>query len=86
MTDKPKLTTAEAAKALADALTKTGFGATVCYSQCWACQFGQCYEPARQHPWWDADDVEHAAATGQPAPIGDCACDCARPNVEEPTP
>ena len=53
-------------------------GVIICYSRCWACQFGQCFDPPQAHPWWDRDDVEHAEATGQPAPEGDCACSCAK--------
>ena len=58
----------------------------VCYSRCWSCMCGQCYDPPQVHPWWDEDDVQHAKATGQPAPEGVCACPCARPQPAEATP
>lgn len=74
--DAPK-TTAEAAEALATAV-QSGAGVTVCYTRCWGCMFGQCYDPPRQHPWWDVEDVAHAKATGQPEPTGTCACQCAK--------
>lgn len=51
----------------------------ICNSTCWPCKFGQCHEPAQPHPWWDRDDIEHAEATDQPAPEGNCACPCAKP-------
>jgi hypothetical protein len=50
----------------------------VCYSRCWSCMFGYCYDPPQPHPWWNGEDVEHAKATGQLAPEGDCTCSCAR--------
>lgn len=50
----------------------------ICYSRCWACMAGQCYDPPKAHPWWDQEDAEHAKATGQAAPEGDCACPCAK--------
>lgn len=50
----------------------------ICYATCWPCKFDQCYEPPQPHPWRSSEDVEHAEATGQPAPEGDCACPCAR--------
>jgi hypothetical protein len=51
----------------------------VCYARCWACMLFHCYDPPQPHPWAGPDDVEHAAATGQPEPTGNCACSCARP-------
>ena len=51
---------------------------SVCYSRCWSCQFDQHYDPPQLHPWWDDEDVEHARATGQPEPTGNCACRCAQ--------
>lgn len=50
----------------------------VCYSTCWACKFGHCYETPTPHPWWDQEDVEGAEAAGVPVPTGDCACPCGR--------
>jgi hypothetical protein len=35
---------------------------------------------------WDAEDVDYAKTTGQPAPTGNCACPCARTNAEETQP
>lgn len=59
--------------------------AIVCATQCWACQFQQHERPKRWHTWADSDDIEHAAATGQPDPRDTrCACRCAdAPRVEE---
>lgn len=54
-------------------------GVIVCYARCWACQFDQHYAPPQPHPWADDEDREHAAATGQPEPTGNCACPCAKP-------
>lgn len=84
MTAQPEPVTPAQAAALLDAAVK-GSGAIVCYSRCWACMFGQHRNPPRPHPWWDSEDAEHAEATGQPAPTGNCACPCAR-TAEEPTP
>ena len=50
----------------------------VCYSRCWNCMFDQHYDPPTPHPWADDEDREHAAATGQTEPTGNCACHCAR--------
>lgn len=50
----------------------------VCYTQCWACQLGEHLDPPAPHPWWDDEDVEHARATGQKLPDGNCGCYCAR--------
>lgn len=61
--------------------TPESAGVIVCYSTCWSCKFGHRYDPPQRHPWWDAEDVEAAAAVGSPAPEGDCACPCARPAV-----
>lgn len=80
MTDNPP--TPEAAAAFVEALTVSGM--IVCYSQCWGCMFGQCYDPAQPHPWWDGEDVEAAEAAGQQPPAGNCACPCAK-TAEEPT-
>jgi hypothetical protein len=55
--------------------------AIVCYARCWSCMFGHCYSPPKPHPWAGAEDVEHAQATGQPEPTGNCACSCANPKV-----
>lgn len=61
---------------------------TVCahggVSRCWPCMTGQCYDKPTRHPWWDSDDVEHAEATKQPAPSGDCGCAfCGTPALGE---
>lgn len=63
----------------------TGAAVIVCYSRCWACQFGDHYDPPTPHPWWDEDDVAHAAETGQEPPTGNCGCSCGRqqPGTEE---
>ena len=81
---RPRPTPAEAAKAVGEAVA-TG-RVIVCYSTCWACKFDQHHEPPAPHPWWDSEDVEHAKATGQTEPTGNCACHCGRPTTEEPKP
>lgn len=53
-------------------------GTIVCYSTCWSCKFGHCYDPPQAHPWWDQEDVEYAEQAGKPAPEGNCACPCAK--------
>lgn len=63
------------AEQLAAAL-KAG-AAIVCYTRCYACQFGCCFDPPEPHTWGAEDDFEHARATGQPDP-GNCGCSCAR--------
>jgi hypothetical protein len=65
-----------------------GNGIRVQYARCWACMLGQC--PGGNHPWADADDIEHAKATGQPDPSEQkCGCVCAdgpelTPDRDEP--
>lgn len=47
----------------------------VCYRNCWPCMTGQ--HPGGSHGWANLEDVEHAAATGQPDPSGQpCGCAC----------
>jgi hypothetical protein len=53
-------------------------GVIVCYARCWACMFDQHHDPPQPHPWAGDEDIEHARATGQPEPTGNCACPCAR--------
>lgn len=65
----------EAREALDSAIASGN--AIVCYAKCWPCQFGQCYDPPKPHPWWDDEDVEHCKATGRKPPEGNCACVCA---------
>lgn len=43
-------------------------------TRCWACMTDGCYREPTRHPWWDQDDVDHARATGQPDPTGECGC------------
>lgn len=56
-------------------------GVIVCYSKCWACQLGQCFDPPAVHTWMDREDAEHR---GMAWPLTDeleaanpCACRCA---------
>lgn len=50
--------------------------------RCWPCMTNNCYEAPILHIWWDQDDVDHAAATGQPPPSGWCGCAfCGEPAV-----
>lgn len=44
------------------------------FTRCHACECDGCYDEPTEHPWWDADDVAHARATGHPDPVGLCAC------------
>lgn len=47
------------------------------YARCGACEYlGE--HPNRPHSWADAEDIAHAAATGQPEPTETCACPCAK--------
>lgn len=52
--------------------------AIICYAKCEPCMYGSHYDEPQPHPWAGPEDREHAAATGQPEPTGNCACDCAR--------
>lgn len=63
-----------------------GDGIRVQYARCWSCICGQC--PGGGHPWADAEDIEHAKATGQPDPMDQkCGCVCADgPEIEQPEP
>jgi len=54
----------------------------ICYATCWACKFGQCYEPPQAHIWADSEEIEAAQEAGQPAPEGLCACPCAKEEGE----
>jgi len=50
---------------------------TACVHQgqrCWPCMTDGCYREPTRHVWFDADDIEHAAKTGHPAPRGLCGC------------
>ncbi len=40
----------------------------VCYAKCWPCNMGEHYDPPQAHGWADAEDIEHAANTGQKPP------------------
>lgn len=54
--------------------------------RCWPCMLGDCRREPSVHPWWDADDAEHAAATGQAPPSGWCGCAfCGEPAVARRT-
>lgn len=59
---------------------RQGVSITVCYAKCVECQFGEHPKPHAPHGWADIDDIEHAAATGQPEPTGNCGCWCAKPS------
>ncbi|MFZ3473134.1 hypothetical protein ACODT3_10630 [Streptomyces sp. 4.24] len=52
--------------------------AIICYAKCEPCQWGQHYDEPTPHRWAGPEDIEHAAATGQPEPTGNCGCSCAR--------
>ncbi|MFI7448146.1 hypothetical protein ACIBQX_11665 [Nonomuraea sp. NPDC049714] len=55
--------------------------AIVCLTRCWACQFGQHFDPPQAHTWMDPEDAEHAGHPWPlPADVADanrCACRCA---------
>lgn len=59
----------------------------ICYARCWACQFGQCFEPPQVHTWMDREDAEHAGVAWPMSPDQQaerrCACSCARPDGAE---
>lgn len=57
--------------------------AVVCFTRCYACQFGYCFDPPEAHTWMAKEDAEHA---GHPWPLppevaatNQCACPCAKP-------
>lgn len=71
--DTPEASTVQVA---AEAIARGDF--IVCMTRCYACQFGECQDPPAWHTWAEKDDIEHAAATGQPDPSKSrCACSCA---------
>jgi len=43
-------------------------------TRCWPCQLDGCYDTPTLHVWWDQDGVDHAVATGQAPPSGNCGC------------
>ena len=58
----------------------------ICWTRCEPCMFGQCFDPPKWHSWAGPEDLEHAAATGQPDPSDKpCACLCsgAGPTAED---
>lgn len=56
----------------------------LCLTKCWECLLGSHHDPPEWHTWADDEDIEHAAATGQPDPSKSrCGCPCAVP--DEPT-
>lgn len=52
--------------------------AIICYTKCESCMYGYHYEPPRPHRWAGDEDIDHAKATGQPEPTGNCGCWCAK--------
>lgn len=52
--------------------------AIICYAKCEPCMFDSHYDPVAPHPWAGPEDIEHAEATGQATPTGNCGCYCAR--------
>lgn len=50
----------------------------VCRTRCTPCQFGEHHTPHHWHTWAEREDIDHAAATGQPDPsTSRCGCHCA---------
>lgn len=46
-----------------------------------------CRQQPTLHIWWDGEDVDHAARTGQPVPTGWCGCAfCGEPAVKRAAP
>lgn len=74
MAEKPA---PEEIEALAEALEGRR-PAIICYAKCESCMWGYCYDEPAPHRWAGPEDIEHARATGQPEPTGNCACSCAR--------
>jgi len=68
-----------------DALTSSGV--IICYARCWQCSLTDTC-PGGWHTWADADDIFHAALTGQPDPsVSKCGCPCADgPEIEQEQP
>jgi hypothetical protein len=53
--------------------------ATICFTRCEPCQWGQHYEEPTWHSWAGPEDIDHAKATGQKDPSGSrCGCNCAK--------
>jgi hypothetical protein len=66
---------------LMDVLKNRPQSIMVCYTKCWSCQFGE--HASEWHTWADADDIQHAASTGQADPSsGRCGCYCQREATE----
>lgn len=54
-------------------------------ARCWACMTMQC--PGGAHDWANQEDIDHAAATAQPSPVGQvCGCACAAGPLLDPEP
>lgn len=55
-----------------------GGAAIVCMARCTPCQFDEHVDPPAWHTWAEREDIDHAAATGQPDPsTSRCGCYCA---------
>ena len=53
--------------------------ATICYTRCEPCQWGQHYDEPTWHSWAGPEDVAHARATCQKDPSSSrCGCSCAK--------
>lgn len=79
MTEKPP--TPEAVAALLSALQGHA-PAIICLTKCEPCMYGSHFDEPTPHSWAGPEDIEHAKATGQPEPIGNCGCHCARAKVD----
>lgn len=44
-----------------------------CGASCYACRFGDCYDPPRPHTWIDDEPLPADAVTEHP-----CACNCSK--------
>lgn len=57
---------------------------TICYSRCYQCMYGFCYDPPQWHSWADPEDEDHRHAIGESTSPGRCACACANtPAMED---
>jgi hypothetical protein len=58
----------------------------ICWTKCEPCMFGSHYDRPQWHSWAGPEDIDHAAATGQPDPSTSacgCACSGAAPTAED---
>lgn len=69
-------------EALIAALNSGTASMIVCYTKCWACQFGDHFDEPTPHTWMDDKDAEHAGVSyplsDEDAAKHNCGCYCAK--------